>query len=90
MSPSRAEAIRKALAQSRNSQSEVESCAREHALAHDAYNRACVERPRKGRMSGTDFEDLRRHVLSAYEMLLDCLRIHSDNLFHLAALKGAT
>ncbi len=88
MSPSRAEAIRKGMEQARNSKNEVDACSKEWALAHDAYNAAVTEQPARGRRSGTDLEDLRRHAHGAYEALLDCLRIHSDNLAHLAALKG--
>ena len=88
MSPARKEAIVKAMAQSRNSKSAIDSCHKEYALAHNAYNAAVVEMPRKGRRSGTDLEDLRLHAMSAYEMLLDVLRIHSDNIAHLHALKG--
>jgi hypothetical protein len=77
-----------AMEQCRNSQAEVEACAKEHALAHDKFNSMMVERPRKGRFSGTEVENHRLHALSAYEALLDSLRIHSDNLAHLAALKG--
>jgi hypothetical protein len=87
MSP-RAEAIRKAMAQCDHTKVEVDSCSKEWALAHNAYNAAVTEQPRKGRRSGTDLEDLRRHAEGAYEALLDALRIHSDNLAHLAALKG--
>lgn len=88
MSPSRAEAIRKGMVQAKNSSSEASAATKEWTLAHDAYNTAVTEQPRKGRRSGTDLEDLRMHAMGAYEALLDCLRIHSDNLAHLAALKG--
>jgi hypothetical protein len=85
----RREKIQDAMQQCRNSQAEVEACAKEHALAHDRFNSMMVERPSKGRHSGTDVENHRLHALSAYEALLDSLRIHSDNLTHLAALKGS-
>lgn len=85
---SRTEALQKGISQARHSKIEVDASSREWALAHDAYNTACTEQPRKGRRSGTDLEDLRRHAIGAYESLLDSLRIHSDNLAHLAALKG--
>jgi hypothetical protein len=84
----RADAIRTAMTQSKDSLAIVESCAREQALAHNAWNAAVTEQPRKGRRSGTDLENLRMHALGAYEALLDAMRIHSDNLAHLAALKG--
>jgi hypothetical protein len=84
----RREAFEKAMAQSRWSKQCIDACQREWAIAHDAYNDAVTEQPRKGRRSGSDLEDLRLHSISAYEALLDALRIHSDNLAHLAALKG--
>lgn len=84
----RLDAIRKAMAQSDQSKLDVDACAKEWALAHDAYNDAVTEQPKKGRRSGTDLEDLRRHAIGAYEALMDALRIHSDNIAHLAALKG--
>jgi hypothetical protein len=87
MSP-RIDALRRGMAQAKSSKAAVASNEREWALAHNAYNAAVTEQPRKGRRSGTDLEDLRLHVLSAYESLLDSLRIHSDNLAHLSALKG--
>ncbi len=88
MSPARREALLKAMDQSRSSKFAIDCCHKEYALAHNAYNAAVVEQPRKGRRSGTDLEDLRLHALSAYEALLDALRIHSDNIAHLHALKG--
>lgn len=77
-----------AMDQARNSIKEVEASTKEWGLAHDAYNKAVTENPRKGVRSGTDLENLRRHAVGAYEALLDGLRIHSDNLAHLNALKG--
>lgn len=74
--------------QSKHSMQETDSAIKEWGLAHDAYNKAVTEKPAKGRRSGTDLENLRRHALGSYEMLLDLLRIHSDNLAHLHALKG--
>lgn len=85
---SRDDAIRKGMAQAESSKTALEAAKKEWTLAHDAYNRVLTEQPRKGRHSGTDLEDLRLHVMSAYEALWDCMRVHSDNLAHLAALKG--
>jgi hypothetical protein len=84
----RREKIVDAMQQCRNSEAEVVSCAKEHAIAHDTFNRMMVERPRKGVRSGTEVENHRLHALCAYEAVLDSLRIHSDNLAHLYALKG--
>lgn len=76
------------MAQCRQSDADFKACTREWALAHDKLNAMLTASPRKGRHSGTDVENHRLHALSAYEALLDALRIHSDNLAHLAALKG--
>lgn len=84
----RREVFETAMAQARWSKQCIDACQREWAIAHDAYNLAVTEQPRKGRRSGTDLENLRMHAMGAYEALLDALRIHSDNLAHLAALKG--
>lgn len=88
MNPSRAKAIKETLAQLNVSEADVKACVQEWAIVHDTYNTACTENPSRGRRSGTDFENLRRHAVGAYEALLDALRIHSDNHAHLAALKG--
>lgn len=80
--------MRTALAQTTDSKAAVDSSSREWALAHDAYNDAVTTQPAKGRRSGTDLEDLRRHAQGAYEALLDALRIHSENLAHISALRG--
>lgn len=85
---SRGDAVRTALTQSRHSKETIDACSREWSIAHNNYNAAVTEQPRKGRRSGTDLEDLRLHAVGAYEALMDALRIHSDNLAHLAALKG--
>jgi hypothetical protein len=84
----RKDKLREALDQCRHSKADVESINREYALAHNAYNAAMTEAPAKARRSGTDLENLRLHALSAYEALLDAMRIHHDNLAHAAALKG--
>lgn len=84
----RKDKLREAYEQCRHSKADVEACNREYALAHNAYNDAMTESPAKGRRSGTDLENLRLHALSAYEALLDAMRIHHDNLAHAAALKG--
>jgi hypothetical protein len=85
---SRRDAVARAIQHAQSSRRAVDSCQREWALAHNAYNSAVTEQPRKGRRSGTDLEDLRMHTMGAYEALLDAMRIHSDNLAHLAAIKG--
>lgn len=87
MSP-RKSAIIKAIADAHASRVDVESLSREYTLAHNAFNTAVTEAPTRGRRSGTDLENLRLHAVSAYEALLDMMRIHHDNLAHLQALKG--
>lgn len=84
----RTERLHEAIAQTKVTQEMFESCSKEWALAHDAYNKAVTEAPRKGRRSGTDFHNLRMHAEGAYEHLLDIMRVHSDNLAHIAALQG--
>jgi hypothetical protein len=84
----RGEALRKAMAQAKFSREAIDFANKEQAMAHNAFNDAVVAQPKKGRHSGTDLEDLRLHAVGAYEALLDALRIHSENLAHLAALKG--
>lgn len=88
MSPSRAAALRSALDDLKSSKATLTAAQREWAIAHNAYNDRAVEQPKKGKRSGTDVEILRLHCISAYEIVLDALRIHSDNLAHVAALKG--
>lgn len=80
--------LREAIQQTKASLAAVASVHREQAMAHNAYNAAVTEAPAKGRRSGTDLENLRLHAVSAYELLLDTMRIHHDNLAHLAALRG--
>lgn len=87
MSP-RQEKMREAIQQAKASLAQIDMIHREQAMAHNAYNTAMTEAPAKGRRSGTDLENLRLHAVTAYEALLDALRIHHDNLAHLAALKG--
>ena len=84
----RKDKLKEAIQQAKASLLMVTSVHREQALAHNAYNAAMTETPGKGRRSGADLEDLRLHAVSAYEALLDAMRIHHDNLAHLAALKG--
>ncbi|AXQ68619.1 hypothetical protein HOU00_gp080 [Caulobacter phage CcrPW] len=89
MSPSRRKALREAVEHCGVSKIEVEACQREYVLAHDAYNALVTENPPKKR-SGTTIENMRRHALAAYEALLDAMRVHSDNLAHIAALRGTS
>lgn|GEM_PF-6122198 len=84
----RRDAVARAIQHAQSSRRAVDSCQKEWALAHNAYNAAVTEQPYKGRRSGTDLEDLRMHSIGAYEALLDSMRIHHDNLAHLAAIKG--
>lgn len=84
----RKEKLREAIQQAKASLTQITAIHREQAMAHNAYNSAMTEAPAKGRRSGTDLENLRLHAVAAYEALLDILRIHHDNLAHLAALKG--
>ena len=84
----RKEKLREAIQQAKASLTQITAIHREQAMAHNAYNDAMTEAPAKGRRSGTDLENLRLHAVTAYEALLDALRIHHDNLAHLAALKG--
>lgn len=88
MSPSRRKALKEAVEHCHVSKIEVEACQREYALAHDAYNALVTERPRKGKRSGTVVENMRRQAIATYEALLDAMRVHSDNLAHIAALRG--
>lgn len=84
----RKEKMREAVQHVKASLAAVEAINREYALAHNAYNAVMTETPGKGRHSGTAVENLRLHALSAYEALLDAMRVHHDNLAHLAALRG--
>ncbi|USN14976.1 hypothetical protein PAPPERLAPAPP_00490 [Brevundimonas phage vB_BpoS-Papperlapapp] len=84
----RKDKLREAIQQAKVSLAQITIVHREQALAHNAYNSAMTEAPAKGRRSGTDLENLRLHAVTAYEALLDAMRIHHDNLAHLAALKG--
>ena len=89
MSPSRAAALRKALAECKESKAYLTAAQREWAVAHNAYNDQAVAQPKKGKISGSETESLRLHCVSSYEMVLDALRVHSENLAHVAALKGS-
>lgn len=84
----RAEAVRKALKHLDSSERTYKSCQREWAIAHNLYNDVMTTQPALGRRSGTELEDLRRHLIGAYEALLDAMRVHSDNHAHLRVLKG--
>lgn len=84
----RRQRILETTAQTHVSKAAVDSNHQEWAMAHNRYNAVMTETPGKGRRSGTDLEDLRLHCVAAYESLLDSMRIHHDNLAHLAALKG--
>lgn len=84
----RRQRIRETIAQTKVSKDAVNANHHERALAHNAYNAMMTAMPALGRRSGSDVEDLRLHAVSAYESLLDAMRIHHDNLAHLQALKG--
>ncbi len=87
----KAEAIKRAMAQCTSSLTAVKSCEKEYAIRHDCYIHIAEElQPKTGRHSGSDLEDMKQQALAAYEALLDNIRIHRDNLAHLAVLKGKT
>lgn len=88
MSPSRAEALRKALADCKESKAALSAANREWAIAHNAFNDQAVAQPKKGKVSGSQAESLRLLCVASYEAVLDALRIHSENLAHVSALKG--
>lgn len=84
----RKDAIKKAIADATASRRDIDSLNQEYALAHNAFVKLMTTTPTKGRVSGTDVETLRLQCLATYESLLDHIRIHHDNLAHLAVLKG--
>lgn len=88
MPPSRAKAIRKALGACQDSKSMLESAKKEWAMAHDSYNDFMTSQPKTGRNSGFNVEQMRLRCEASYEALLDALRLHSDNMAHVAALRG--
>lgn len=88
MSPSRYKALQEAIALSNHSLKGVNQAAKVWSVVHDRYNDTMTQQPRVGRHSGHHLQALHNAALSAYEALLDALRVHSDNLAHLAALKG--
>lgn len=87
----RAEALRIALKDCETSLNNVKSSEKEYAIRHDCYAHIAEDKqPATGRHSGSDLERLKQDALSAYEALLDNIRIHRDNLAHFAVLKGKT